>query len=264
MTRLFALLVAGLAAAREPEATRLASFSPAATRILVDLGRADRLAAATRWCELPEGSPAARSCDAFEPELEALVRLRPDAVVLPRLANPLLAERVRSAGLRVVLLSPESPESPASDILALGDLTGSSARARELVAARRILAPPGKRRVLIVWNGVCAGPESYLSWVIRSAGAEPAPRSGAWPEWDSEKVTITNPDLVLYLESSAEAGSGRSSRRINEWRSSPGLRSTTCSSKGYIFEIKPGSDWLPASGLPRAARILADLLEKNQ
>ena len=177
-------LLALVARAEEP-AARIASFSPAATRILVDLGAAPHIAAATRWCELPAGHPAPRSCDAFEPDAEALRRSGATVAILPRIANPMLEARTRSVGLRTVLLSPESPDSPASDIAILAQLTGRTEQGARLIEARRNCRHPATgRRVLIVWDGVCAGPSSYLAWAIRSAGGEPAPRSGSWPQWD--------------------------------------------------------------------------------
>lgn len=264
MSRLLAiLLLVAEGPAAEPPA-RIASFSPAATRILVDLGQAHRVAAATRWCELPEGAAVPRVCDAFQPEIERLAAARPDTVVVPRLANPLLAERLRSAGMRVHLLSAESPESPAEDIRTLGRLVGAESRARELIAARRPLRPPSERRVLIVWGAVVAGPDSYLAWAVGAAGGRTAPAKGAWIPWDPEAVAITDPDLVLYLNEGGPPEPKPSPRLIEEWKSRPGLRSTTCSSKGYIFEMRPGSDWLPGSGLPGAAATLAKLLDSSQ
>jgi len=264
MSRLVACLLLAAALAGAGEARRIASYSPAATRILVDLGRADRLAAATRWCELPAGHPAARICDAFEPELERLVALRPELVVLPRLANPLLADRLRAAGMRVEVLAEESPVSPAADIRLLGDLADARDRATELTTARHPIRAPSERRVLIIWDGVLAGPDSYLSWVIRAAGARPSPTRGRWPEWDAEAVALTNPDLVLYLHDAASTLPRPSRARIEEWRKVPGLSSTACASKGYIFEMRAGSDWLPASGLPKAAQRLAELLDEHK
>jgi len=264
MSRLLAWLLLGASAALADEAARIASFSPAATRILVDLGRADRLVAATRWCELSPDTAPPRICDAFEPELERLAGRRPDVVILPRLANPLLAERLRAAGMRVAVLAAESPESPSADIRLLGELAGARMAATAWTARRQVLRPPSGRRVLLIWDGVLAGPESYLSWVIRAAGATPSPSQGRWPEWDAESVALTNPDLVLYLHEGGPSTPRPSKVRIEEWKNRPSLRSTTCCSKGYIFELRPNSDWLPATGLPKAAQLLADLLDKHK
>ena len=46
-----ALLGAAVLAVAAPE--RIATYSPGATRTLVDFGAADKVVAATRWCPLP-------------------------------------------------------------------------------------------------------------------------------------------------------------------------------------------------------------------
>lgn len=252
-----------LAARADEPAARIASFSPAATRILVDLGAAPQIAAATRWCELPAGHPAPRSCDAFEPDAEALRRSGATVAVLPRIANPMLEARTRSVGLRPVVLSPESPDSPASDIAILAELTGRKEQGARLIETLRSCRHPATgRRVLIVWDGVCAGPSSYLAWAIRAAGGEPAPRSGSWPQWDIEPIAETNPDLVLYLRNQAPASPEVDPAALRQWRDTPGLRLTPAAQAGCIYHVKLGSDWLPASGLPRAADTLSKLLAK--
>jgi ABC-type Fe3+-hydroxamate transport system substrate-binding protein len=264
MSRALILLLALAGRLPSGEVGDIASFSPAATRILTDLGCGHRLMAVTRWCELPAGNRAERVCDAFEPELERLLILKPRLVVIPRLANPLLAERLRASGLRVHVLEPESPESPAKDVQALGTLTGKAREAALLNAALRPMREPDGRRVLILWDGVMAGPESYLAGVMASAGLQPALRRGRWLEWDPEVAALGNPDLVLYLSTSAGTVPKVSLTRLNEWKRRPALSSTNCASEGYIFEVHPGSLWLPGSGLAEAARILADLAEAHK
>ncbi len=242
-------------------AERIASLSPAATRMVADLGAAGGLVAATRWCELPADHPARRDADAFEPDLESLAALRPTLVIVPRLANPLLAERLRGLGLRTEVLAPESPEAPATDIARLGALLGREAEATRLLESRKAAEaqPRGNRRLLIVWDGVMAGSGSYLGWVIANAGGETLPGDRRWPEWDSEIVARHNPELVLYLHAGGPEKPRRDEARLREWKSAPGLRSTLAASTGCVYELKAGGDWLPASGLPRAAQVLREL-----
>lgn len=242
---------------------RVASFSPAATRILVDLGAADRIVAATRWCELPPGHRAARTCDAFEPDLEALRASGAEVAVIPRLADPRLAARIRSVGLHAVVLAAESPDSPAKDIATIAQATGLDDAGRTLLAARERTHPEAtKRRVLIIWDGSCAGPASYLAWVIHAAGGEVALADGAWPQWDIELGARAQPDLVLFLRKEGPAEAAVDHETLRRWRESPGLRTTPAAQAGCIYHVKSGSDWLPASGLPRAAESLRDLLGK--
>lgn len=257
---LFGLACLGACAAA---GERIASFSPAATRILIDLGSSNELVAVTRWCELPTAHAARRTCDAFEPDVEALRVSGASVAVLPRLSNPMLAERVRSLGVRVVILAPESPDSPAADITTLSLLTHQTEAAERLLRLReQARRTKTNKRVLVIWDGVCAGPESYLSWVIRAAGAEPAIPSGAWPQWDIEEAARANPDLVLLLKVDGPNLPARDSEEIGFWQRTAGLRNTLAAKNSRIFKLKPGSDWLPASGLPEAAETLANLIEK--
>ena len=257
-----ALLIT-LTAGGAESADRIASFSPAATRILVDLDAGDEIVAATRWCELPQGHPARRSCDAFEPDIEALRLSGATVAILPRLANPMLEARVRSVGLRTLVLAAESAESPAEDIAALARLTGRTEVGDRLLQARRQCPRPATgKRVLVLWDGVCAGPDSYLAWAIRAAGGEPAPGKGAWPQWDIESVTQANPDLVLVLKNDGPNKPETDKTELQRWQDTPGLRLTHAAQAGCVYHVKCGSDWLPASGLPNAVVIIAKLLAK--
>lgn len=259
-TALWVMALCALVHADEPT-QRIASFSPAATRILADLGCTKQIVSVTRWCELPDGHSATRTCDAFEPDVEALLKSGATLAVLPRLANPLLANRIRSAGIHTTVLSEESPESPAKDIHILGEITGRLSESKKLLAARTVFknAPSGKR-VLIVWDGVCAGPLSYLSWAIRAAGAEPAPLQGAWPTWDIEEVVRSKPDIVIFLQTSGPAKVELDKMNLEKWGNLPGLKSTPAAKNGSIFHLKPNTDWLPASGQPEVAKIIAGLI----
>lgn len=250
-------------AAGAAEPPRVASFSPAATRIMIDLGAAEHICAATRWCGLPDGHAARRDCDAFEPDLESLRSSRATHAILPRLANPMLAERVRSLGIEVVVLAPEAPDSPAADITTLAEALGLREKGRRLIARRtETVRQPCGKRVLIIWDGVCAGPKSYLSWVIRHAGGDVAIDAGAWPAWDIEMASRSRPDIVLRLGNEGPVRPEIDSVALRQWRATPGLRSTPAGENGRIYRAKAGSDWLPASGLPEAAATLSELIQK--
>ncbi len=242
---------------------RLACFSPAGTRILVDLGVADRIVAATRWCELPPQHRAVRSCDAFEPDLEALRASGAELVIVPRLSDPRLAARIQSIGLQAIVLSAESADSPAKDIALLAKATGCLATGESLLKLREQTRYPNtSRRVLIIWDGSCAGPNSYLAWVIRAAGGEVALAQGTWPQWDIELGTHAQPDLVLVLQKEGPLEASIDTETVKRWRETPGLRTTPAAQAGCIYHVKSGSDWLPASGLPSTARQLGELLKK--
>lgn len=245
----FGLLGAALLADAAP--ARIASYSPGATRTVVDFGAADRLVAVTRWCPLPPAHPAARDCDVFNPDLERLLRAKPDLVILPRTSNPLWAERCRGAGLKVLVLTPESAASAVGDIRLIGEALG---RAPEEIArlTRPLEGIPAQipRKLLIIWDGVMAGPDSYLALPMRAAGFKSALSKGSWVKLDWETLGQAEPDIILWIESSPADGPVVSSeKRKSEMSQVSVIKQLKCINNGFIFETTSGSQWLPSSGL---------------
>ncbi len=256
------LLGAALLANAAPE--RIASYGPGATRTLVDFGAGPRIVAATRWCPLPATHPASRDCDVFNPDLERLLRAKPDLVVLPRTSNPLWAERCRGAGLKVLVLAPESATSALADIRLIGEALGQSPD-----AIARLLRPlegiPAQqpRKLLIVWDGMMAGPDSYLGVVMRSAGFKSALPKGSWFKLDWETVALANPDLILWVDSLPEDGPiNLSEKRRVEISQVTVVKELRFFKSGLIFETSSGSQWLPGTGLLQVTPKLAELREK--
>lgn len=229
---------------------RIASYSPGATQTLLDLGCADEIVMATRWCPLPKDHPAARDADVFLPDLERLLKTKPDLVILPRMANPLWAEKCAKAGLRTVVLNPEARDSIRKDILLLGEATGRTDQAKHLASA--LLTSPSKtpRTIVIVWDGVMAGPESYLAETLAAAGLKSALGQGAWVKFDWELLADAKPDVVLWIQDSRTDGPIEASpEKAKEMRKIPAVRDLSCLHNHHIYQANSGSNWLPGSGL---------------
>jgi ABC-type Fe3+-hydroxamate transport system substrate-binding protein len=127
---------------------RIASFSPGATQTLLDLGCSAEIVMATRWCPLPKNHPAARDADVFLPDLERLLKAKPDLVILPRMANPLWAEKCAKAGLRTIVLTPESRDSVIKDFRLLGEATGRTTEAARM--SSELTRRPAQRTKTII------------------------------------------------------------------------------------------------------------------
>jgi len=260
MLRALLLLFATLTAALGMESPRrIASYSPGATQTLLDLGLGGRIAAATRWCPLPKEHPARRTCDAFNPDLETLLQEKPDLVILPRLANPLWAERCLRAGLRVIVLQAEGADSAQQDIENIAAAVGEAAAARKLLQSVRA---PGStpKTLLIVWDGMMAGPDAYTQWALKRAGFASPLRKGTWIKFDWETLVQTQPDAILWIESSPTDGPiAPSEKHRKELSEVIAVKELNAIKTGKVYMVPSGGDWLPGTGLIRAAGKLREI-----
>lgn len=239
---------------------RIASYSPGATRTLADLGCADAIVMATRWCPLPPEHPARRDADVFQPDLERLLQAKPDLVVLPRMANPLWADKCAKAGLRLVVLHAESKDSVSRDILLLGQTTGREAVARKLSGELRSPAKRPAKRIIIIWDGVMAGPESYLAEPLAAAGLASALESGSWVKFDWELIATRRPDALLWVQNGkAEGLLSTNPAKTAELRQVPAIRELSCVIKGRVYGAINSGNWLPGSGLSKIIPELSGL-----
>lgn len=232
---------------------RVASYAPGATRTLIDLGCAEEIVMATRWCPLPREHPARRDADVFQPDLERLLQAKPDLVVLPRMANPLWADKCAKAGLRILVLHAEARDSASRDILQLGQAMRREENARKLAAE---LTAPSRRtakRIIVIWDGVMAGPESYLAEPLAAAGFASALSAGSWIKFDWELVATQRPDALLWVQNSGADGLlAPSPPKTAEARQIPAIRELTCVREGRIYVVNNSGNWLPGSGLNKA------------
>lgn len=236
---------------------RIASYSPGATQTLLDLGCSAELVMATRWCPLPKEHPAARDADVFLPDLERLLRTKPDLVIIPRMANPLWAEKCAQAGLRTIVLNPEARDSVVRDLRVLGHATGRTDEAASLALA--LTSKPAKqtKSIIVVWGGVMAGPESYLAEPLAAAGFTSALRQGTWIKFDWELLAAAKPDAVLWIQESAtDSPIVKNSAKAAEMARLPAVKELTCVNKQRIYLTDSGSKWLPGSGLVKTRQDL--------
>ena len=242
---------------------RVASYSPGATQTLLDLGCADEIVMATRWCPLPKDHPAARDADVFLPDLERLLKAKPDLVILPRMANPLWAEKCAGAGLRTLVLGRETADAVSEDIRRIGEATGRTVQARRLAEAlsRR---PSGELRpIVIVWDGVMAGPESYLAGPLAAAGFRSALPQGSWLKFDWELLASHKPDAVLWIRNDSTDGPVvLYPEKTAEMKSLPAIRDLPSVAKQRIYRTNNHGKWLPGSGLSKTIEELRELRDQ--
>jgi ABC-type hemin transport system substrate-binding protein len=93
-------------------ARRIVSLSPASTELLFALGAGDRVVGRTTWCDYPPEARRVPSVgDGLNPNLEAILALRPDLVVLYRSPlNQTAARRLGALGIAAPVLAQDRLE----------------------------------------------------------------------------------------------------------------------------------------------------------
>jgi ABC-type Fe3+-hydroxamate transport system substrate-binding protein len=264
MIRQFLLMLLCFSGAGATEPLRIASYSPGASQTLIDLNCASEIVAATQWCPLPAQHSASRDCDVFNPDLEKLLEKKPTLVILPRLANPLWADRCRQAGLKVLVLSPESRNSVSEDVRLIGKAVCQENLANHLILALEKNQPPSSKKLLVIWDGMMAGKNSYLAGPLEKSGfALPFPDS-TWIKCDWEMIAQYNPDIILWINNNPVDGPiTLSTEHWSEFAKLPAVRAISAVKNKRVFSTNSGCNWLPSSSLYDACLKMNKLLTDN-
>lgn len=197
---------ASVTLARSPQ--RIVSLLPSLTETVCELGECRRLVGVDRYSNFPAPVRALPQVGGgIDPNIEAIVALRPDVVLMARSARG--AERLESLGLKVLALEPQTAADARRVLLTLGQLlevpealhvwrdidAGVAAAAQSLPPSAR-----GARVYFEVGRGpYAAGPRSFLGELLQRLGVRNivAPELGPFPLLNPEYVVRADPDLVM-------------------------------------------------------------------
>lgn len=191
---------------------RIVSLNPAITELLFAIGAGARVAGRTQYDLWPDSARLVPSVgEGIRPNLEAVLRLRPDLVVLyASAADRGTVDRLMAAGVPAVALRDDHISDFGRVAMILGRLVGDTVRARAVVDSvratldrvQRATAPlPHPTVFLHVWEKplMTLGGGSFVSELIAIAGARniydsiPAPSQSV----AIEDVVRRNPEYVL-------------------------------------------------------------------
>ena len=200
-----------------PEAVeKIVSMAPSTTRVLTDLGLADKLLAVDTYSAGYQPELASLpQFDMMAPDTEQLAALQPDVIFITGMSlvggdNPYQA--LIDLGIAVVQIpSSSSIADIQQDVLFIGDCVGAQEKAQALVddmqAAIDEIAAIGatvteKKRVAVEVAALpylCyAGGNTYLDEMLRLIGAENAYADGEpWASVTEEAAVAANPDVIL-------------------------------------------------------------------
>jgi len=218
---------------------RIVSLVPSVTEILFAIGARDVLVGVTDFCDYPpEARRKAHVGDMLNPNLEALIALKPDLVVATRSGNrEETFDQLRRLGMAVYLVDPVSVGDVLRLVAGLGEVTGRRDGAQAVTAEferrvaavqERVAGRPRPRVLYVLWPEplIVPGRSSLVSELISLAGGESvtADQGPGYPRMSLEAAVGRAPEVIIL----ARHGAGTGPAAREQWQrleSLPAIRS---------------------------------------
>lgn len=250
---------------------RIVSLAPSHSETVCALGACGRLVGVDRHSDYPAGlGYLTQLGDAFAPDLEAIVALRPDLVLVDEYSNAQAA--LEPLGVTVYAGTPQTLQETLSFIGLLGSMLGEDEAARGLVAeieatiasVEAQLADASRPTVFVELDPTpySVGPASYLGELLTRAGGVNIVTAamGDFPQVDPEYVVVSDPDVIILTD----APYGETATTV---AARPGWAGITAVTSGRVEELSVDEVNLLSRAGPRmgeAVALLARLLHPDR
>lgn len=193
---------------------RIVTLLPSLTESVCELGACGRLVGVDRYSNSPAPVRALPQVGGgLDPNVEAIVALRPDAVLLAKSSR--VTQRLEALGLKVLVLEPKNHADVQRVLAKLDEVLGTHEAPRvwrvidASVSAAAQSVPPSARAMRVYFevnNGpYAAGASSFIGETLTRLGVRNiVPASlGPFPKINPEYVVRANPDVIMVGERSA-------------------------------------------------------------
>jgi iron complex transport system substrate-binding protein len=250
------------------EVRRIVTLAPNLTETVYALGLEDRLAGDTDYCDTP---PAAKSKphvgNPQNPNLEAIVALRPDLVLATTSINRLeTADALKQLGIAVYTSDPQTVRGMLSSVGHMAEAMGAKQQGTELVARMqqrldalqaRLEERPMVHVLFVVWEDplITIGQNTFIADALRFAGAESVVLSRQkWPHLSVEEVVRLQPDYLVFT-----SDHGPVATALADLRARPAWRDLDAVESGHVVNVSEEAI-RPSPGLVDAIEQLAHAL----
>ncbi|ADV67740.1 ABC transporter substrate-binding protein [Deinococcus maricopensis] len=250
------------------EPRRIIAMLPSHTETLIAIGAGDKLVAVDRFSNYPKDATdkLKKVGSAYQPDLEAILALKPDLVLADESSGSRLTEKLANAGLTVYGGTAQTYTEVFEKIGTLGKLTNREAGATKLITSmRRDLnavqdlvrgAPKVSAYYEVDPSPYSVGPNSFIGVLLKMAGgANVIPANlGDFPKIDPELIVKANPSVMIGLTA-------------QDARARPGWANLNAVTASRVF--KPTAEERdalsrPGPRLPVALRALAKFLHPER
>jgi len=198
--------------------SRLVSFSPSTTEALFALGLGKNVVGVSKFCNYPPEAASLPKVGGFiDPNIEAVVRMRPTCAVLQRNGAD-IGKSLQGMGIPVLFINGNTLQDVLDSFMVMGNALDKKKEAAALAASFRRQMDALKENapatppsiLLVIWrdagtggirNLQAAGNDGFYSELVKTAGGRLLPENTkfAYPSISSEGVMQLNPDYIIEL-----------------------------------------------------------------
>lgn len=248
--------------------SRIVALVPSITDLILALGEGDRLVARTRYDTDPRLAALPAVGGGLDPNIEAIIALRPDLVVVwPGADQPLIGQ-LDAAGIAVYGAGSQSLEDQERHTRQIARLLGVEARADSLLAhldssfaalATALAGVPVVSALYVAWHDppMTTGPGTFVDSIMSVAGGRNIfdDATSDWPQVNMEEIVSRDPDvLILPVPVTGDSGA------IAWVHQTPGWRDLRAVRTGRVLLVDSELFSRPGPRIIDAANQLAELL----
>lgn len=245
------------------EVRRVVSLAPNVTELIFAAGGGDRLVGVTSFCNFPEEAKSiAKIGDTMNPNMEAIVALRPDIVFVSTASQvEAFTKTLEQNGILYYATNPTTLDGVLHNIRQIAEIFGTTDKAEPVISSLRErigkvwskTGPAEKVRVFVQISReplFTIGRDSFLNEPLVKAGAYSATADieTAFPRLSKESALALRPEVIILSDS-------EDNREPNEvFRNSPAVKN------GRVYRIDADLISRPGPRLVDALEQLAAML----
>ena len=247
---------------------RLVSMAPSNTEILFALGLGDKIFGVSNFDDYPpEATKKEKVGDAFNPNYEKIVGLKPDLVLAVGTAQSEIVKKLDGLKVPTFVLQASSLAAVYDEIGLIGKVTGTAAKAAEVVSAMRakeqavlakVATVPADKRPKVFWmldDGLwTVGPGSFINDIVVKLGATnvAAKTNQAYPQYNMESLLKDDPAVIIIGSSSPDTM--EKVKKLNGWSKLTAVKNNKVYTVNPDLVSRPGPRII--DGMEAAAKVL--------